>query len=84
MGVGIIRPVQHRHCRMSVRILNVQHHCRAAMDRSAPQGAKIATSEQLQPVFETKAMVQQNTRHLEDISHHLKVFIRLAGHFTDL
>ena len=49
------------------------HTCRSAMDRSVPQGAPAAASEQLQPVYETKTMVQQNTEQLKAIEKHLKV-----------
>ena len=46
---------------------------RASVDRSVPQGAKVTTSEQLQPVYETKNLVQQNSKQLEGIELHLKV-----------
>ena len=46
---------------------------RAVLDRSVPQGAPVAASEQLQPVYETKTMVQQNGQLLQAIEKHLKV-----------
>jgi len=49
---------------------------RASVDRSVPQGAKVTTSEQLQPVYETKNLVQQNSKQLEGIESHLKVRVR--------
>ena len=49
---------------------------RASVDRSVPQGAKVTTSEQLQPVYETKNLVQQNSKQLEGIELHLKVRVR--------
>lgn len=47
---------------------------RAAMDRSVPQGAPVAASEQLQPVYETKTLVQQNRQLLQSIESHLQTF----------
>lgn len=47
---------------------------RAAMDRSVPQGAPVAASEQLQPVYETKTLVQQNGQLLQSIESHLQTF----------
>ena len=52
---------------------------RASVDRSVPQGAKVTTSEQLQPVYETKNLVQQNSKQLEGIESHLKVGCRSVG-----
>ena len=43
------------------------------MDRSVPQGAPVAASEQLQPVYETKTLVQQNRQLLQSIESHLQV-----------
>ena len=43
------------------------------MDRSVPQGAPVAASEQLQPVYETKTLVQQNGQLLQSIESHLQV-----------
>ena len=51
------------------------HHAppRASVERSAPAGAKVATSEQMQPIYETKNTVLQNTKQLEAIQIHLRV-----------
>lgn len=43
------------------------------MDRSVPQGSKATASEQMQPLYETKTLVQQTTKQLASIEQHLKV-----------
>ncbi len=47
--------------------------CRSAIDRTAAPGRPVATSEQLQPVYETKNLVQQNAVLLKAVEQHLKV-----------
>ena len=47
--------------------------CRASFDRSVPQGAKVTASEQLQPVYEVRNLVQQNSQRLAAMEKHLKV-----------
>ena len=47
--------------------------CRAVVDRSGAQGAKVTTSEQLQPVYEVKNIVQQNSQRLASLEQHAKV-----------
>ncbi len=47
--------------------------CRAAMDRTVPEGGKATFSEQMQPVYETKAMVSAQTQNIESVLTELKV-----------
>ena len=47
--------------------------CRAVVDRSGVPGAKVTTSEQLQPVYEVKNIVQQNSQRLASLEQHAKV-----------
>ena len=46
---------------------------RSAMDRKVPDGGKATLSEQLQPVYETKALVTQQMKTMEGILSHLNV-----------
>ena len=43
------------------------------MDRSLPVGGAAAASEQLQPVYETKALVAEQSKKIEVIATQLKV-----------
>ncbi|XP_064388414.1 protein ERGIC-53-like [Halichondria panicea] len=45
---------------------------RAAMDRTVPEGGKATLSEQLQPVYETKAMVSAQAQSIESVLTELK------------
>ena len=46
---------------------------RASVDRSLPVGGAAAASEQLQPVYETKALVAEQSKKIEVIANQLKV-----------
>ncbi len=43
------------------------------MDRTVPEGGKATLSEQLQPVYETKAMVSAQAQSIESVLTELKV-----------
>ncbi len=47
------------------------------MDRTVPEGGKATLSEQLQPVYETKAMVSAQAQSIESVLTELKVRERL-------
>ena len=48
-------------------------HSRASVDRSLPVGGVAAASEQLQPVYETKALVAEQAKKMEVIMTQLRV-----------
>lgn len=43
------------------------------MDRSVPAGGKATASEQMQPLYELKNLVSQQSKQLEEFSLHLQV-----------
>ena len=47
------------------------------MDRQVPEGGKATASEQLQPIYETKSLVFQQSKQLEAIYTQMKVKTQL-------